>query len=323
MKFKLSKNPVDYIKPVMFFCFIIFIIIKAPLFFRPSNLLSVLAQGAVTGIVSIGMAMVILAGEIDISVGAQLYCTGAIASEVFLATKNLWFAAGAAILSGAVFGLVNGIGVAIFKIPSMIATLATCNVLTGLGSLIIGSDSTLVAGDSYKVVSQTKIFGILSSAWTFLLLFLIFSVVVRKTKFGRYIYAIGDNEDALKAMGINVDAVVIWIFVLTGILCGIGGLIATSRLGGSQFNLSIGSEIYCIAAVVVGGVSMTGGKGSMFGVLFGIFIVAALDNLLRLLSVSAYLYDLVWGIVIFVIVMIDLLKKKQEIRNQERNFIIE
>lgn len=318
MHWRPSKNVVDYMKPAMILLFVIFIIIKAPIFFRPSNLLSVLAQGAVIGIVSIGMTMVILAGEIDISVGAQLYCAGAIASEVFLSTRSVLAAAGAAIISGAAFGLLNGIGVAKLKIPSMIATLAVCNILTGLGSLIIGSDSTLIAGDAYKVVSQTKFLGILSSTWIFIGLFLLFAAVISKTRFGRYIYAIGDNSDALEAAGIHVDRIQIWIFVLTGILCGIGGLIATSRLGGSQYNLSLGTEIYCIAAVVVGGVSMTGGKGNIFGTLFGIFIVAALDNLLRLLSVSAFLYDLVWGLVIFVIVLIDLLKKKQEKRNMER-----
>ncbi len=298
MKFKLSKSYVDYIKPSLLFVFIIIIMVRVPIFLKPSNIISVLAQGATIGIVSIGMTMVILSGEIDISVGAQLYCTGAIASEVFLATKSILITTLAAIVAGAIFGLLNGIGVAKLKIPSMITTLAVSNILTGLASLLIGSGSTLIAGDEYKVISQTKIFGILSSTWIFILLYVVFAIIICKTRFGRYVYAVGDNKDALRAAGINVDFIQIAIFVLTGMLCGVGGLVSTSRLGGSQINLSIGTEIYCIAAVVIGGVSMSGGVGNIFGVLVGIFMVAALDNLLRLISVSAYLYDLVWGIVI-------------------------
>ncbi|MDD5017152.1 MAG: ABC transporter permease [Eubacteriales bacterium] len=321
MKIRLPKNAIDYVKPGMFVIFIVFIIIRVPIFFRVDNLISVVAQGAVIGIASIGMTMVILAGEIDISVGAMIYCSGAIASEVFLSTQSMVLTIFAAIVSGSIFGLLNGLGVAKFKIPSIITTLAVSNILTGMGSLIIGSDSTLIAGDAYKVISQTKILGLLSSAWLYIILFALFLVIVSKTRFGRYIYAIGDNADALRASGINLELMQTMIFVLTGTLCGIGGLLSTSRLGGSQFNLSLGTEIYCIAAVVVGGVSMTGGKGSLLGTLVGVFIVAALDNLLRLMSVSAYIYGVVWGIAIFTIVLIDILKKKQDIRNRQRQIL--
>ena len=318
---KLPKEAIDYVKPLAFVLFVIFIFVRVPIFFRPDNLISLLSQGAVIGIASIGMSMVILSGEIDISVGAMIYCSGAIASEVFLSTRSITIATIAAIGAGCVFGFVNGFGVAKLKIPSMIATLAVSNMLTGLGSLIIGADSTLIAGDVYKVISQTKIGGLLSSAWIFILLFVLFAVVIKKTRFGKYIYAIGDNADALSASGINVDFIQIMIFVLTGMLCGIGGLIATSRLGGSQFNLSLGTEVYCIAAVVVGGISMSGGKGNFFGTLIGIFIVAALDNILRLMSVSVYVYNLIWGVVIFCIVLIDIMKKKQEVRNLQKQIL--
>lgn len=317
----LPKSGIDYLKPAILIAFIIFVAIKSPVFFSPENLISVLSQGAVIGIASIGMAMVILAGEIDISVGAIIYCTGAIASEVFIGTGSLLLASLSALGSGALFGALNGIGVAKLKIPSMITTLAVSNILSGAGSIIIGSDSTLAAGDAYKALSQTKVLGILSSAWIYLLLFALFAVVIQKTRFGRYIYAIGDNQDALQASGIRADAVVMQIFILTGILCGVGGLIATSRLGGTQFNLSLGTEVYCIAAVVVGGISMSGGKGNIFGVFFGVFVVAALDNLLRLMGVNVYMYDVIWGVVIFGVVLIDILKKNRKTRDLERQVL--
>lgn len=317
----LPKSGIDYLKPAILIAFIIFVAIKSPVFFSPENLISVLSQGAVIGIASIGMAMVILAGEIDISVGAIIYCTGAIASEVFIGTGSLLLASLSALGSGALFGALNGIGVAKLKIPSMITTLAVSNILSGAGSIIIGSDSTLAAGDAYKALSQTKVLGILSSAWIYLLLFALFAVVIQKTRFGRYIYAIGDNQDALQASGIRADAVVMQIFILTGILCGVGGLIATSRLGGTQFNLSLGTEVYCIAAVVVGGISMSGGKGNIFGVFFGVFVVAALDNLLRLMGVNVYMYDVIWGVVIFGVVLIDILKKNRKTRDLEQQVL--
>lgn len=305
---------IDWIKPLLLVAFLVYIAIKVPVFFSANNLVSVLSQGAVIGVASIGMTMVILAGEIDISVGGIIYCTGAIASEVFIASRSLPLTILAGICSGAVFGLVNGFGVAKLKIPSMITTLAVCNILSGLGSIIIGSDSTLAAGDAYKVLSQTKIFGILSSAWIYLILFAAFALIIRRTRFGRYIYAIGDNEDALRASGIRVDLMLMLIFSITGALCGVGGLLTTSRLGGTQFNLSLGTEVYCIAAVVVGGVSMSGGKGNIFGVFFGVFVVAALDNLLRLMSVNVYMYDVIWGVVIFAVVLLDILKKKRKLQ---------
>ncbi|MDR1754894.1 MAG: ABC transporter permease [Eubacterium sp.] len=315
MKLKLSKNWIDYIKPAMILIFVVFIIWKVPIFLRPDNLITLIPQAAVIGIASIGMSMVIISGEIDISVGAILYCSGAIASEVFMSTRSLIYASLAAVLSGAVFGLVNGFGVAKLKIPSMITTLAVSYILTGLGSILIGSESTLVAGDDYKALSQTKILGMTSNVWIFVFLFVIFAVIINKTRFGRYIYAIGDNADALRASGINVDRVQAYIFILTGLLCGVGGLLTTSRLGGTQFNMSLGTEVYCIAAVVVGGIRMSGGKGSIFGSLLGILMVASLDNILRLTHISVYLYNLVWGVVIFIIVLIDILKKKQHIWN--------
>ncbi len=314
----LPGRGINYLKPAILLIFAVYIAIRVPIFFSPANLISVISQGAVIGVASIGMSMVILAGEIDISVGAIIYCTGAIASEIFIETGNLPFAVLAAIASGALFGAINGFGVAKLKIPSMITTLAVSNILSGLGSIIIGSDSTLAAGSAYKVLSQTKILGLLSSSWIYLLLFAVFAVVICKTRFGRYIYAIGDNQDALRASGIRVDRVMMAIFILTGMLCGVGGLIATSRLGGTQFNLSLGTEVYCIAAVVVGGISMSGGRGNIGGLFLGVFIVAALDNLLRLMSVNVYMYNVIWGIVIFLVVLLDVLEKTQKTRGVRR-----
>lgn len=315
---KVAKITIDLIKPLIFIIFAIFVIVKVPIFFRPDNLIAVLSQAAVIGIASIGMTMVIISGEIDISIGAMIYLTGAVATEVYVSTKSLWLAVFAAIISGGICGLINGFGTAKLKIPSMIITLAVSNALTGLSGIIIGSESTLAAGERYKIISQTKIFGLTSNTWIYLALFVVFIILINKTKFGRYIYAIGDNADALRASGINTSIIQIMIFVITGMLCGISGLLATSRLGGTQFNLSLGTEIYCIAAVVVGGASMSGGKGNILGTFVGVFIVTALDNMLRLLNVSVYLYNVVWGIVIFLIVCIDIIKTKQSIKNHER-----
>ena len=169
----LPKSGIDYLKPSISVLFVIFIAIKVPVFFSLNNLISVLSQGAVIGIASIGMAMVILAGEIDISVGAIVYCTGVIASELYLSTGSLVISAVAAIGCGGLCGLINGIGVAKLKIPSLITTLAVCNILSGLGSILIGSEGTLSAGEGYKVVAQTKILGLLSSAWIYIILFLL------------------------------------------------------------------------------------------------------------------------------------------------------
>lgn len=309
---------VDLIKPIILILFILFTILKVPTFFTFRNLFDVLSQGVVIGIASLGMSMVIFSGEIDISIGAMIYLTGVLGTQVYMITKSIPFAVLCALSVGAACGFLNGFGVTKLKIPSMITTLAVSNLITGIASLLMGKRDTLVVDDPYKAISQTRIFGQLSGVWIYLVLVALFIIIMSKKKFGRYVYAIGDNADALNSLGISVDRIKIIIFMVTGILCGLAGILATSRLGGSMIMMSVGTEVYCIAAVVVGGASMSGGKGNIIGTFFGSYIVVAIDNLLRLMKTNAYIYDVIWGTIIFSVVLMDILKRRQKIWERSR-----
>lgn len=303
---------VDFIKPVMLIMFIIFVFVKVPVFFTLGNLIDVLSQGVMIGIASLGMSMVIFSGEIDISIGAIIYLAGVSATQIYMNTKNMFITLLCALGIGAACGFLNGFGVSKLKIPSMITTLAVSDIAIGIASLLMRKKDTLVADASYKAFSQTRILGQLSSIWIYLVIVVVFILIMNKTKFGRYIYAIGDNADALNTLGISVDRMQIYIFMLTGILCGLAGVLATSRLGGSMIMMSIGTEVYCIAAVVLGGASMEGGKGSIVGTFVGSYIVVALDNLLRLMKTNAYIYNVIWGAIIFSVVLLDIIKTHQK-----------
>lgn len=314
----MPKDYTGYIKPVMLLAFIIVVLVKAPVFFQWSNLIGLLSQGATIGLASLGMTLVIITGGIDISMGGCIYVSGVIATEIYRHTPNLALAILGGLLVGTLCGLINGIGVAYLQIPALITTLATSLALQGAGSLMLGEGAALNVGGIYKYISQTKILGLQSCAWIFLAFFLLFVLLFKTTKFAKYVYALGDNPDAFRASGVRAERVYLSVYTIAGLMCGIAGIVTTARLGGTQYNMSLGTETYCIAAVVIGGASMEGGKGSIFGTFAGVLIVAALDNLLRLMKINAYVYDVIWGIVLFVVVSIDVIRVRQLQRVQER-----
>ncbi len=299
--------------------FIVFIAIRVPIFFRPDNLIALGSQATVIGIVSIGMTMLIITGITDISVGALVYLSGVVSTKLFNAYGNIWLSLLAAIAVSVFCSLINGASIAKFGVPALIATLAMQNIARGVASIVIGEESALNVAESYTVIGQSRIAGIPINIIIFAVLFTIGVMLVNKTKFGRYVYALGNNPDALKASGIDIFKVRMTIFLISGILCGLAGVINTSRLGGTQFDLGVGLELSCIAAVVIGGTSMAGGSGKIMGTLLGVFVVAAIDNILRMMNFSVFLYEVIWGFVVFFTVAIDILNHKHEIRQRERD----
>lgn len=298
---------------------LLFMALVQPVFFTPSNLQSLLVQATVTGVLSIGMTYIILTGAIDISVGSIMYLSGVCASLLITATGNVLLSVGAALIVGVVIGTINGFAVAYLGLPSMIATLGMQSLARGIGHILVKGQSVLNLPDQYKAISQGKLFGVIpASIFICVVLMVLALVVLYKTPFGHYIYAIGNNRDAADASGINSKKILFFLFLISGVLCAVGGVMMTARLGASTVDIGEGIEFTCITAVALGGTSLYGGKGGLWGTVVGVLIVAALENIMRLTHVSAYLYDVVWGSVIFIAVFFDLIRKSAETRRPMR-----
>ena len=309
--------------PILIILIAVYVLVRMPVFFTPANIISLGSQVSVIGIASIGMCMLILTGVTDISVGQQIFLGGVVAIRIFQLTGSMFVATIASMLVCTFVGSINGFVIAKVGVPSMIATLAMQQICKGLASVLIGEDSVISVGDDFKVLGQGKILSIPYSVVFFVVLFTLFCIFINRSRFGRYVYAIGNNADAIGASGVNVYLCRQIIFVLTGMLAGFAGVINASRIGGVQFGMGVGMEFSCIAACVVGGISMSGGKGKMQGVLLGIVIIGSIDQLLRLFNFSVYLYNVVWGVVVLFTVSTDILKNYQIKYERERSMIMQ
>ena len=303
---------------IFIFGLLLFVAIKLPVFFSITNLLSLGSQIAVLGIAAIGMTLLILTGVTDISVGQQIYLAGVISVKVYQSTNNMFLATACAMLVCGVVGSINGVLIAKVGLPSMIATLSMQQVCNGAASILIGEESVINVGNEFSALGSGKVGDVPVSVLIFLVLFLCAAIITNHTRFGHYVFAIGNNADAVAASGLNVFLIREILFIATGMLAGFAGVINASRIGGVQFGMGLKMEFNAIAAAVVGGTSMHGGRGNMWGTLMGVMIIGSLDQLMRMFNINIYLYNLVWGIVVLLTVACDLLKQ-HELKNEKEH----
>jgi ribose transport system permease protein len=285
-------------------------------FLTADNGWNILRQISVNLCLSIGMTLVILAGGIDLSVGAVLALSGAVAAGLlkngivlsFLGVRLEFTTAGAiwtALLVGAGLGGVNGLVVTRFAVPPFVATLGMLSVGRGLTMLWTGGYPITGLGPGFGAIGNGMFLGVPVPVWISAGLAALFVVVTRKMRFGRYVYAIGGNERAAVLSGLPVARVKLMSYTLCGILAGVAGLIVTSRLDSAQPNAGLGYELDSIAAVVIGGTSLSGGWGSVLGTVLGCLIIGVLNNGLFLLDVSPFWQQVVKGLVIIAAVAAD------------------
>lgn len=287
---------------------IVFVTVLNHSFISPNNLLNLLRQLTVNGFIAFGMTFVILTGGIDLSVGSILALTSVIFVGLFTQMGvPVFVALLIAILLGAVLGFVNGVFITKGKLAPFIVTLATMTIYRGL--TLVYTDGRPIAGDRdsylFEFLGRGLILKIPFQVILFFIIFIILSIVLRKTAFGRKVYAVGGNEKASFIAGIETDKVKIAIYTISGVMASIAGLILTSRLNSAGPQAGVSYEMDAIAAVVLGGTSMTGGKGSLTGTLIGVLILGVLNNGLNLLGVSSFYQQIVKGIVILLAVLID------------------
>lgn len=275
-------------------------------FLRVSNIINVLRQVSVTGISAMGMFMIILLGDIDLSVGSMYAFIGVLCAFVFKATKSPAVTILAALAIGTVIGSINGVITAKFKIPAFITTLATMSVCSGFAYILTKGTPIGVTDPRFTFLGSGYVAGKIPLPVIFMLIVLVAGYfLMYKTRFGRHVYACGGNAQAAKWSGINADRIKILVFVLAGILNGFAAIILAGRLGGGLPAAGEGSEMDVITAVVLGGTSMSGGKGKLWGVLLGVLIIGLLTNGLTMIGVSTYWQKVVKGIIIVVAVILD------------------
>lgn len=275
-----------------------------PVFLSAPNLLNILLEVSVTGLLAIGQTYVIILAEIDLSVGAILGFSGAVSASV-LAKGSLSEAILIAVAMGAAIGLINGLLVTKGHVPSFIATLGTMSAISGLTLLFTQGYPISITNGSYEWIGQGYFLMVPLPVWIMLILYAVFWYLLSRTRFGRYVYGTGGNIEACRLSGINVNRVKNMAFMLTGALSAVAGLILTARLSSAEPTAGSGMELDAIAAVILGGTSLAGGRGGVIGTIIGAVILGVLDNGMNLLNISAFYHDIVKGLIILLVVLVD------------------
>lgn len=297
--------------------------LASPNFLTVDNTLNVLRQISINLCLSLGMTLVILSGGIDLSVGSVLALAGAVAAGLLknglaLPRLNLLvqFTVPGSLVAGIAVGLAlgwaNGLAVTRFKLPPFVATLGMLSIARGLTMLWTGGFPVTGLGDAFGRLGTGHALGIPMPVWISAALVAMFIVLTRRTRFGRHLYAVGGNERAATLSGLAVPRIKLMVYTLGGGLAAVAGLLVTARLDSATPNAGLGYELDSIAAVVIGGTSLSGGRGSILGTVLGCLIIGVLNNGLFLLDVSPFWQQVVKGFVILAAVAADKMGSRKE-----------
>lgn len=306
---------------------IVILSILTPAFLTPNNIMLIIKQSAIIGILAVGMTFVIITGGIDISVGAIIAFSG-VCSAYFSTSSYpdmpIIVPFMIAVASGALVGVINGIGIAYCKIPNMIMTMCTQMIARGFALVITKGTPIFDLNESYKKISNTfffsitdssgeKIFmGIPSLAVYFLIVFAAGAVLLHFTVYGRRIFSIGGNKEAARYSGLKVEKIEMSAYVICGALAGLCGILMASRITSGNGTTAEGYEMNAIASAVIGGVSLTGGRGNIFGSFIGALIIGTIANGLDVMGISAYYKQIIQGGIILMAVFFDIRSRNRK-----------
>ena len=305
---------------------IVFFSIASPNFLTPSNINNILLATMINGVLSVGALYVVVTGGIDVSIGTSMTFVSVMLG-VFMTWWGLpaWLGIICGLLTGALVGLINGIMVTKMKITPFIATLGMQMVTAGLAIVITGGTPiyfTKISGyqnialgsplGSWFASLGIRDYAVNTGVLIMFLLAIVFGVMLAKTSFGRYLYAIGNNREATRLSGIKVDKWELLAYIVAGCMAAVAGILMTSRMNTAYPSIGSGYEMNAVAACVIGGASLAGGKGTMKGAILGAFIMSVLTNGLRLLSVSTEWQKVLTGVIIIVAVYIDIIGKRKK-----------
>lgn len=279
-----------------------------PKFMSMYNILNVFRQVSINGLIAFGMTFVILTGGIDLSVGAILGLCGMILGMLLMNGVSELIAIPTVILVGALLGAFNGFLIAKMKLQAFIVTLATMTMFGGITMIISDGIPAMGITKGSPVLdffSQGSIAGIPFPMIVLLVVFILLLILLQNTVFGRGVYAIGGNEEVARLSSLPTNRIKTWVYVISGTMAALAGVILTSRLSSSQPTAGAGFELDAIAAVVIGGTSLAGGRGRIFGTLIGVLIIGVLNNGLNIIGVSAFYQQFIKGLVILFAILLD------------------
>ena len=291
---------------IAFALLVIFMGIVSPPFFNPSNIINILRQTSVNGIIAVGMTFIIITGGIDLSVGSLLALSAVIATS--FAHPGEWplvVPVCLGVLVGLTGGVVNGVLIAKKRMAPFIVTLGMMTVARGFALVYTNGRPVINLSDGYNKIGGGYISGIPIPVLVFVFIVAIGAFVLHYTRFGRYTYAVGGNELAAKVSGIKTDNIKISMYAITGALAGLAGVVLSSRVMSGSASTGQGYELDAIAAVVIGGTSLSGGIGTIAGTVVGALIIGVMNNGLDLMNVSSYWQLIVKGLIIVLAVMLD------------------
>jgi len=291
---------------------VIAISIAKPVFLKPDNLINVVRQVSMNGILAVGMTLVILTGGIDLSVGALVAVTGVISGYMLLQGAGWLAAAVVSILSAVLFGVFSGTLIAYFGLSPFIATLACQTIGRGFSLLFSDGKPFAISNKAFLDIGKGSALGIPIPIWILTVVCGIAAVVLNFTTFGRRVYAFGGNRNATKLAGVKTRFMELMVYVISALMAGITGVILAARISSGQPTAGSGFELDAIAAVAIGGTSMGGGVGKLSGTILGFIIIGVLSNALTLLEVNSFWQPIVKGFIIIVAVLIDLRGKRKE-----------
>lgn len=295
----------------IYIVFVVMVVLLAILtegrFITPRNISIVLRQIAINGIIAVGMCFVIITGGIDLSVGAVLAFAGAITADLSHPEQGLPLIVPiiVALAIGAVFGFANGSIISFMGAPAFVVTMGMMNIARGATYLYTNGAPIKNLSDALIQMGQGTWFGVPVPPYLLAIFMILGYILLQRSKFGRDLYALGGNEDAALASGVNVNRTRILAYAISGMCAAFCGLVLTGRTGAAAALAGEGYELNAIAAVVVGGTSLSGGKGTMVGTLIGALIIGALSNGLDILGVSSYIQTVVKGVIIIAAVCLD------------------
>ena len=294
----------------------IFLSFASPDFLTTNNLINIIEQNAVTAVIALGMTFVIITAGIDLSVGSTAAMTGVVGVVLIAHGMNWPLALLIAILAGGVVGLGNGLLISVAKLNPFIATLGMMTVVRGLtdvytNAVVVVGPADVLGPDNFGMIGLGKVAGIPVALMILVVLSVLTYFLLNHTRLGRYTYAIGSNQEAARLSGISIRKYLVAVYVLLGLLTGLAGMIAVSRLGIGEPNFGIGLELDVIAATVVGGASLFGGQGTIVGTLLGVFLIGLIRDGSVLLDVNLFTQDVIIGVVIWLAVFWDYFRRRR------------
>ena len=313
-RLQLAKKVVDSNYFVLIVVWIAMCIVFTKLqsnFFTYRNMLNILTSGSLVGLLVIGEAYLIIAGMIELSAGAVAAFSGVLAAIMAREGYSVPVTLAVVVLAGLCFGLLNGLLVTQIKLQPFISTLATMSIARGLAYIICNVKPVRIANESLNALGSTQILTVPFPVLLLLTLLLIFGIILAKTEFGRNVYLVGGNPVAARLAGINVNKIKIILFMISGGIAALGGLILAARMNSGQPGAAANVDTDAITAVVLGGVAMTGGTGTIFGVFLGLMVLLTLNNGLLILGVTSYWQNVAKGIVLVFALALDFYRTKR------------